>query len=132
MKHIKTFTEFLNESKVNEETYKMSQNDFRARISELKDDYMEDFWSPSITTMLSKIINKDNSVKSDIHNRISKIESKLKKKNVSNEEILLYKMQITFLKKVGNLKSNNIDFEKIADELESIAQQKESLRPEDE
>ena len=29
MKHIKTFEEFINESKLNEEVYKMSHNDFR-------------------------------------------------------------------------------------------------------
>ena len=40
-------------------------------------------------------------------------------------------MQIVFLQKISQLKKDNIDYEKIADDLESIAQQKESLKPEE-
>lgn len=130
MKHIKTFEEFINESKLNEEVYKMSHNDFRKRISELKDDYMEDFWSPGITTILTQIKNEDNSVKGILTDKISKIKDKFKKETDKNKKEL-YKMQIVFLQKISQLKKDNIDYEKIADDLESIAQQKESLKPEE-
>lgn len=132
MKHIKTFEEFVNES-VNGGRYIMPLSDFSSRLSELKDDYEEDFWNPSIKKLLSGIKNNDKSVQSIIKDKISKVEKKLKGPNnnqpADKEEIELYKMQIQFLKKISTLKSNNIDYEEIADDLESIAQQKESLRP---
>ena len=91
---------------------------------------MEDFWSPGITTILTQIKNEDNSVKGILTDKISKIKDKFKKETDKNKKEL-YKMQIVFLQKISQLKKDNIDYEKIADDLESIAQQKESLKPEE-
>ena len=123
MKYIKTFEQFINESRLNEEVYKMNMSDFRERISELRADYEEDFWNPSIVTLVSRIRNEDQDVFKDINIKVSKIKSKLEKEKDKNKKTM-YKMQINFFKL---LNAKNIDLDKINDALESIAQEIEDI-----